>query len=181
VRACAFSPDGSRIVTGSRDNTCKIWDTESRKELMTLRGHGGSIEACTFTPDGTLVISASNDRTLRVWDAHSGNCIGTFPLLGEGRVVAHDPGGTYWVCGDTSGAVYLTDLVGVGLGPIFVTPEDRGNGPQFRCPICHMAFPLDEAWLGKEVTCLSDTCSGRLRLNPFVIDRSRRGTWMDWI
>ncbi|MEO1527598.1 MAG: WD40 repeat domain-containing protein, partial [Planctomycetota bacterium] len=31
VHAVAFSPDGRRIVSGSRDNTLLVWDTETQK------------------------------------------------------------------------------------------------------------------------------------------------------
>jgi WD40 repeat protein len=127
VRACAFSPDGSKIVTGSKDGTCRIWDPESRKELLTLSGHGGSVEACIFSSDGLRIISASKDRTVRVWSARTGQCIGTLPLQGEGRVLAHDPGGTCWASGDTSGAVYLTDLV-KAKGELLAFQDPRWQG-----------------------------------------------------
>ena len=39
VRSVAFSPDGQRIVTGSGDQTAKVWDAASGKELLTLKGH----------------------------------------------------------------------------------------------------------------------------------------------
>jgi WD40 repeat protein len=39
VKACAFSPDGKRIVSASRDHTLKLWDAETGKELNTLKGH----------------------------------------------------------------------------------------------------------------------------------------------
>src|SRR5664279_1778676 len=53
VNSCAFSPDGRRIVSASRDNTLKIWDAESGAELATLTGHN-----CAFSPDGRRIVSA---------------------------------------------------------------------------------------------------------------------------
>jgi WD40 repeat protein len=38
VNAVAYSPDGSRIVSGSYDNTLKIWDANSGKLLSYLLG-----------------------------------------------------------------------------------------------------------------------------------------------
>jgi WD40 repeat protein len=35
----AFSPDGKRIVSGSRDKTVKVWDAERGQEVLTLKGH----------------------------------------------------------------------------------------------------------------------------------------------
>jgi|GEM_PF-526056 len=68
VSTCAFSPDGGRIVSGSRDMTVKVWDAISGAELATLTGHKGQLNACAFSPAGTRIVSASNDETLRVWD-----------------------------------------------------------------------------------------------------------------
>ena len=39
VLSTAFSPDGSRIVTASADNTARIWDAATAKEIAVLRGH----------------------------------------------------------------------------------------------------------------------------------------------
>ena len=64
----AFGPDGTRIVSGSRDETLKVWDAESGEVVLTLRGHGGSVESVAFSPDGTRIVSGSDDKTLKVWD-----------------------------------------------------------------------------------------------------------------
>ena len=45
VVSVAFSPDGSRIASGSRDNTVRLWDASSGQELRVLRGR----EQCHFS------------------------------------------------------------------------------------------------------------------------------------
>jgi hypothetical protein len=77
VYACAFSPDGSRIVSASRDRTPRIWDAGSGAELATLAGHGDDIVACAHPPDGARIASASLDRTLGIWDARSACAVRT--------------------------------------------------------------------------------------------------------
>ncbi|MEL6110598.1 MAG: NB-ARC domain-containing protein, partial [Planctomycetota bacterium] len=72
VRAVAFSPDGRRIVSGSGDNTLKLWDGESGQELASLRAHAGSVRAVAFSPDGRRIVSGSGDNTLKLWDGESG-------------------------------------------------------------------------------------------------------------
>ncbi|MBM3957081.1 MAG: DUF1080 domain-containing protein, partial [Gemmatimonadetes bacterium] len=69
VVCAAFSPDGSRLLSGGRDGTLRLWDVATAKRLATLRGHMDTVEAVAFSPDGTQVLSASRDRTLRLWDA----------------------------------------------------------------------------------------------------------------
>jgi hypothetical protein len=78
VEACAFSSDGSRIVSASFDKTLKLWDAQTGAELATLEGHAGSVNACAFSPDGRRIVSGSDDETLKLWDAHTGAELATF-------------------------------------------------------------------------------------------------------
>ena len=68
----AFSPDGRRIVSGSEDQTLKVWDAETGQETLTLKGHTGSVYSVAFSPDGRRIVSGSQDGTLKVWDAETG-------------------------------------------------------------------------------------------------------------
>jgi len=43
VNSVAFSSDGQRIVSGSRDKTLKIWDANSGQELQTLKARDGTV------------------------------------------------------------------------------------------------------------------------------------------
>lgn len=36
---CAFNKSGDKFITGSYDRTCKVWNTMSGDELLTLEGH----------------------------------------------------------------------------------------------------------------------------------------------
>ena len=78
-----FSPDGQRVITGSQDNTARIWDltaddAESSKPL-TLGGHTAAITAVAFSPDGTRVLTGSQDNTAKLWDAQTGKEILSLP------------------------------------------------------------------------------------------------------
>ena len=73
----SFSPDGSRIVTASSDDTAKIWDANNGKLLQTLRGHGSYVVSASFSPDGSLIITGSWDDTAKIWDASNGRLIRT--------------------------------------------------------------------------------------------------------
>src|SRR5262249_41079498 len=85
VVAAAFSPDGTRGVTASRDRTARIW------EARTGEGGGGPVEhgdagrAAVFSADGTRVLTACDDGTARIWDAKTGQTVGV--ALPHGRRV----------------------------------------------------------------------------------------------
>ena len=76
VYSVAFSPDGRRIVSGSDDNTLRLWDAASGNTIgRPLRGHTGSVNSVAFSPDGRGLVSGSQDKTLRLWDAITGKPI----------------------------------------------------------------------------------------------------------
>jgi eukaryotic-like serine/threonine-protein kinase len=76
VESVGFSPDGTRIVTGSGDETAKVWDSRTGTPLLELKGHTSRVESVGFSPDGTRIVTGSGDNTAKVWDARTGT-----PLL----------------------------------------------------------------------------------------------------
>lgn len=71
VYCAAMHPDGTRIATGGNDATIRIWDTETREQLLVLHGHESYVHDLEFSPDGTMLASASGDATVRLWDTLS--------------------------------------------------------------------------------------------------------------
>jgi WD40 repeat protein len=72
VTALAFSPDSRLLLSGSWDQTVRLWDVTTGKELNRLVGHTSRVDAVAFAPDGKLAASAGWDKTLRLWDIESG-------------------------------------------------------------------------------------------------------------
>ena len=61
----AFSPDGTRIISGSRDGTIQLWDAALGTALgEPLKGHFDWVTSVAFSPKGTHVISGSSDNTV---------------------------------------------------------------------------------------------------------------------
>ncbi|KAI8500021.1 F-box/WD repeat-containing protein 7 [Branchiostoma belcheri] len=67
--------EGHRVVSGSDDNTLKVWSVLNGKCLKTLVGHTGGVWCSQMKYN--IVISGSTDRTLKVWNADTGQCIHT--------------------------------------------------------------------------------------------------------
>lgn len=74
---------GNKIVSGSDDNTLKVWSVVSGKCLRTLVGHTGGVWSSQMS--GNTIISGSTDRTLKVWNAETGQCM--FTLYGHTSTV----------------------------------------------------------------------------------------------
>ena len=69
VLSLAFSPDGSKLASASRDGTVKVWDTQTGRELRCFTGHGESVRAVAFSPDGKALSTVGEDRFLLRWQA----------------------------------------------------------------------------------------------------------------
>lgn len=74
VASASFSPDGRWIVTGSWDNSAKIWDVQTGQSVVKLDGgHTAFINTAVFSPDGRFVLTASDDGTAKVWEVTAAN------------------------------------------------------------------------------------------------------------
>ncbi len=66
VDAVAFSPDSRRLATtGHGDDMVKLWDVETRQELLTLAGRGSEIYAVEFTDDGNTLLAGRRPFAVR--------------------------------------------------------------------------------------------------------------------
>ena len=111
IRSLVFAPDGRRLASGSYDRTVKIWDTDTGKELHTLRGHTDAVRVLAFSADGKRLASAGEKGTVvRVWDTDSGAAMHT--LKGHTDVVrslAWSPDGKFLASGSADRTIKLWD------------------------------------------------------------------------
>ncbi|MDJ0516337.1 MAG: WD40 repeat domain-containing protein, partial [Trichodesmium sp. MO_231.B1] len=110
VKSVAFNHDGTKIVSGSDDNTVRVWDANTGKEIVKILQHQGKVWSVAFNYDGTKIISGSDDKTVRVWDANTGEQIGE-DLQHQGKVksVAFNHDGTKIVSGSDDKTVRVWD------------------------------------------------------------------------
>ena len=112
VSSVAFSPDGRHIVSGSRDETIRVWDAQTGGQVGNpLQGHTSSVNSVAFSPDGRHIVSGSRDQTIRVWDVQTGGQVGN-PLQGHTssvRSVAFSPDGRHIVSGSDDQTIRVWD------------------------------------------------------------------------
>ena len=72
VRTVALTPSGDRAVSGSDDNTIKVWDLRRGALECTMKGHSDWVRAVSVLKGEDKIVSASDDHTLKVWNLTTG-------------------------------------------------------------------------------------------------------------
>ena len=72
IGAVAFSADGRRALTGSRDAIVRVWDLATGKILHRFRGHKRYVRAAAISRDGKRAMTGSIDNSVILWDLETG-------------------------------------------------------------------------------------------------------------
>ncbi|WP_075590917.1 caspase family protein [Labilibacter marinus] len=80
VSCVDISPDGKYAISGSADNTLKLWNLKSGKEIRTFSMHTGAIRSVFFNAQGTQIVSAAKDNKAIVYDIVTGDVLAEIQL-----------------------------------------------------------------------------------------------------
>jgi WD40 repeat protein len=177
VTSVAFRPDGMQILSGSKDNTMKLWDKETGKEIRTFTGPGqkiyrshtlaggksiqmisydNNVLSVAFNFSGNLVLSGHRSGAIILWDAVTGREIRTFSgHTGGVNSVAFSPDGKKILSGSSDETVKLWDIE---TGNVIRTISGHTSGN----------FRPD----GEQI--LSSSTDGTIKLWNAVMDRELR-------
>jgi WD40 repeat protein len=78
VQSVVVSPDGLRLLSGSKDRTMILWDRDTGRLLRRFRQQGGWIQSVAISPDGRRALSGGEDTVVRLWDLESGDVVREF-------------------------------------------------------------------------------------------------------
>lgn len=117
---CRFSPDGTKLATGSKDSTLIIWDVHPTEFKLSVRkaleGHQYGVSYLCWSPDSMYVIACGPDDSpdVWVWNTVSGDLKIKIQQSQEDSLTsaAWHPDGKRFVTGGTRGQFYLFDLDG---------------------------------------------------------------------
>jgi WD40 repeat protein len=77
INSLVLSSNGQVLISGSADQTIKIWNFNTGEEILTLTGHSSFVNRLALTPDGRLLVSTSADQTIKIWEIATGQAIRT--------------------------------------------------------------------------------------------------------
>src|SRR5262249_36331835 len=85
----------NRLLSGSYDETIKLWDTRTGALIETFQGHSASVYSVAFSPDGRRVVSGSDDTTIRFWNAATAQPLASLFSSPDGEWLALTPAGLF--------------------------------------------------------------------------------------
>lgn len=173
IIALSFSLDSNTLISANKSRvygenvTINLWDAESTREWVSLKGHGAPITGLSFSSDGRTLASASGDRVIKLWDVVSGKERTTMSLPGGShplKAMSYSRDGTLLALG--GGSLYTNP------GELKVWKLEKGLQPEGLAghtePVFAVAFSPDGQLLAS---------GGGIQANELVNSKSELKLW----
>ncbi|XP_050067063.1 WD repeat-containing protein 48 homolog [Anopheles maculipalpis] len=111
IYSLAMNPSGTIIVSGSTENTLRIWDPRTCNKIAKLKGHTENVKALIVSEDGTQVVSGSSDGKIKLWSIGQQRCIQTISVHSEGVwCLLMTDGFSHVISGSRDRKIIMTEL-----------------------------------------------------------------------
>ena len=114
ITSVDLSSDGKQIISGGNiNNSLKLWDAATGKQILSLAGDTDIVYAVTFSPDGRYGLSGSANNTIKLWNMTTGKEIKAF--VGHTKddlilSVSFSPDSRYILSGGSDNILKLWDI-----------------------------------------------------------------------
>ena len=119
VKCLTFSSDGKSLVSGSNDNTVKLWDVQTGGVIKTFYGHTDWVLSVSISADQTRISSGSHDETIHLWDIHTGEPLCVIKQEQSVPYVKFSPKNPQHIIFESRGKTWQWDVNGHQISPAY--------------------------------------------------------------
>ena len=178
VSSVLFSSDGKQILSSSVNETIKLWDVETGREIRTFPQHTNGTNILSLSPDGRQFLSSSRDNTIKLWDITTGDEIKNFSgHLDYVYSLSFSPDGEQFLSGSRDNTIKLWDIITGQEIKAFVghiksvnSVAFSPNGKQFLSGSDDGTIKLWDMETGREIRCFSGYTSSNVLSVAFSLD-----------
>jgi len=177
ILSTVFSPDDKLLATSRDAGEISLWDTQTGRLRVVLKGHSTKVQEVAFSPDGSTLASASDDSTLRLWDVATGQERATFSGPSSGLcAVAFSPDGRTLFAGNRNGLVTVRREIQIPDEQNPIPPANVTDGQidvdDYNLMAWELATSPDSSLRdgNKAVEFAGKTVAATQRKNPMVLD-----------
>jgi WD40 repeat protein len=120
MTSASYSPDGTRILTTSTDQTARVWDSHTGLQLLPSLDHDDEVVTGVFSRDGKKIATGTESGKIIIWDASTGKkLVSSIELFGSAWSVSFSPDGKIIAAASEAGKARTWDVAtGKPLSPL---------------------------------------------------------------